>query len=105
MTVTSALTDGLTSTTQAQFAALRQRYVLGLTNRWMQIANPRDVTDLLAALHRLTGSAGSFGFARLSQCARAAEELLVSGRTAGLAQALVQLEKEILLAQSGATQE
>jgi HPt (histidine-containing phosphotransfer) domain-containing protein len=78
---------------------------MGLTNRWTEISNAPDDRALLTALHRMTGSAGSFGFVRLSQCARMAEELLISGRTANLPQALAQLEKEVTLAQSGATQE
>jgi HPt (histidine-containing phosphotransfer) domain-containing protein len=95
MVVAGALTDGLSSSTSAQFAILRQRYVAGLASRWAEIATAEDSQALLAALHRLAGSAGSFGFERLGHCARHAQARLTEGNTAALAVALDELQTEM----------
>ena len=88
-------TDGLTASTSARFAILRQRYVAGLASRWTEISMAADSQILLAALHRLTGSAASFGFERLGQCARVAEARVNEGNAAALAAALEELQTEI----------
>ena len=90
------LTDGLSPSASAQFVVLRQRYVAGLGSRWTEIANAGDHRTLLAALHRLAGSAASFGFERLGQCARDAEARVAQGNAAALAAALDELQTEIV---------
>ena len=98
--MTSALTEGLSSTIQAQFEVLRQRFVDGLPARWLEIHDAVAPLALQGTLHRLSGSAGSYGFERLSQCAREAEALAISGPHVALAQALNLLETEIGRARS-----
>ena len=90
------LTDGLSPSASAQFAALRRRYVAGLASRWTEIATAGDRQTLLAALHRLAGSAASFGFDRLGQCARDAEARVAQGNATALAAALDELQTEIV---------
>ncbi len=90
------LTDGLSPSASAQFAALRRRYVAGLASRWTEIATAGDRQTLLAALHRLAGSAASFGFERLGQCARDAEARVAQGNATALAAALDELQTEIV---------
>jgi len=95
--VASGLTDGLTSSTSAQFTVLRQRYVAGLASRWAEIASAEDTQTLLAALHRLAGSAASFGYERLGHCARRAEARASEGNAAALAAALEEIQTEMAL--------
>lgn len=102
----SELTQGLSSASLAKFKALQDHFVTGLATRWHAVATAATPHDLHAALHQLSGAAGSYGFERMSQCARSAE-LLSTGHTAtatatatALAQALVLLEAEINLAQN-----
>ncbi len=87
--------DGLSSDTRAQFAVLRQHYVAGLASRWAEIAAAQDTQTLVAALHRLAGSAASFGYERLGDCARLAESGAVGGDAAVLAATLGELQSEI----------
>lgn len=89
------LTEGLSPVQQNQFEALRQRFLAGLPARWAEILNAAESKSLQLALHRLAGSAGSYGFDRLGQCAREAEALAVSGASAPLSAALKVLEAEI----------
>jgi HPt (histidine-containing phosphotransfer) domain-containing protein len=95
MVVAGGLTDGLTASTSARFAILRQRYVAGLASRWTEISTAANSQILLAALHRLAGSAASFGFDHLGQCARAAEARVNDGNAAALAAALDELQTAI----------
>lgn len=89
------LTDGLSSDVRAQFTVLRQRYAAGLASRWTEIDAAEDAQSLLAALHRLAGSAASFGFERLGHCARHAEARVTEGNAAALATALKELQTEM----------
>ncbi len=88
-------TEGLPAEIGVQFVALRQRYVAGLPLRWAEIHSAPDNETLLAALHRLSGSAASFGFEPLGRCAREAETRARQGARAGLDGALAELEAEI----------
>ena len=56
----------------AQFAALQRVFVAGLPARMLEISQAKDLDSLQAALHRLAGVAGSFGFAEMGHLARAA---------------------------------
>lgn len=53
-----------------QFAQIRQIFILGLNKRESEIDHAPTRADLYAALHRLAGAAGAFGFEELSQLAR-----------------------------------
>lgn len=99
----SPLTEGLSPATQAQFEVLQQRFIAGLPARWQEIHGAAVPQTLQAALHRLSGSAGSYGFEGISQRAREAELLATSGSHAALAQALTLLEAEIGIARSDAS--
>ncbi len=95
----AAPTDDLPSETRAQFMVLQRRFVAGLPLRWLEIRDAPDSLSMRSALHRLCGSAGSYGFERIGQCARAAEALASGESAAALAQALRVLETEIGLLQ------
>ena len=91
----SSPADGLSLATQQQFEALRQRFAGSLAARWHDISQAADGPAQQALLHRLSGSAGSFGFGRLGQLAREAEGLCASGDAVALGACLSQLEFEI----------
>ena len=90
-----ASNDAMSSATMAQFMVLQRRYVVGLASRWEAIAAAGDDRTLQAALHRLAGSAASFGFERLGRCAKDAESLVAQGDPAATTRALEELQTEI----------
>lgn len=91
----SSPADGLSLAAQQQFEGLCQRFASGLVARWLAISQAADLPEQQALLHRLCGSAGSFGFERLGQLAREAERLCASGDAVALVACLGQLEFEI----------
>lgn len=95
MAVASAQTDGISPATQQQFECLRQRFAAGLPARWLDVSQAADAALLERQLHRLSGSAGSFGFERLGRLAREAELHCVSGDAVALAATLNQIDTEI----------
>lgn len=74
---------------------LQRRYVAGLALRWEEIASAGDGKTLQTALHRLAGSAGSFGFERLGRCAKVAELRVAEGDERALTRALEDLHTEM----------
>lgn len=96
----SSLREGLSPAEQQQFERLRQHFAAGLSARWLEIQGAPNTEIAQTALHRLSGSAGSYGFERLSACARSAEALTTAGGGVPLTQALALLQVEIGLAQS-----
>jgi HPt (histidine-containing phosphotransfer) domain-containing protein len=98
--VASDLTGGLPAASLAKFKVLQQHFVTGLALRWRAVADAATPQELQTQLHQLSGAAGSYGFERLSQCARAAELLSTGHAGAALAQALALVEAEINLAQT-----
>lgn len=94
----SSPADGLSLAAQQQFEGLRQRFATGLSARWREISQAADLPAQQALLHRLCGSAGSFGFERLGQLAREAELFCASGNAVALAACLNQLDAEITAA-------
>jgi hypothetical protein len=58
---------------QAAFARLRGQFLAGLPQRWAEIVLAPPGPARAAALHRLTGAAGGYGFQALCDAARAAE--------------------------------
>ena len=86
-------TLGLSPAAAANFAQLRQRFVAGLAQRWLEIAAARtDSAQQHIALHRLAGAAGSYGLHALGAAARRAELSLEQGQDRELKQALAELE-------------
>jgi HPt (histidine-containing phosphotransfer) domain-containing protein len=85
--------DGLPPAARAGFEALRQRFLAGLPERWREIEAAPDDRARIAALHRLAGAAGSYGFDELGRTARAAEHLAAGGNGPALAQALANLQR------------
>jgi HPt (histidine-containing phosphotransfer) domain-containing protein len=85
----------------AALARLRERFVAGLPARWAEIRDAADPAGRSAALHRLAGAAGAYGFDALGAAARAAERALGAGDAAGAERALAQLRR--LLADAGVT--
>lgn len=65
----------LPEATQRAFARLRANFLSSLEGRVREILDAKDDPARSAALHRLVGAAGSFGFAEISTAARAAEAL------------------------------
>lgn len=100
----ASLTDGLSRDVASKFQFLRKRFVDGLPARWQAIADAGSTAALQDALHRLAGSAGSYGFEQLSHCARAAEQLAAADKPADLVPALAQLAQAMALAQAAASQ-
>lgn len=98
--MTSSLTEGLSPATLSQFKLLQQHFIIGLPARWQEIDNAASLEFLQAALHRLAGSAGSYGFDKLSQLARQAEALATEPPTVHVVQALRALKSELMLIQS-----
>ena len=96
----SDLTEGLCAASLVKFKVLQHHFVVGLAERWRAVADAATATELQAELHRLSGAAGSYGFERLSQCARAAELSSTGAAKPALAQALALVEAEINLAQT-----
>lgn len=97
----SSLTDGLTLAQRDQFRVLRQRFVVGLPARWLELQNAPSWQARQSALHRLAGSAGSYGFERLQQASRAAELLPTDTDSDTLARAL----SAVAAAMAGAREE
>ena len=89
------MTEGLPPSAVAQFRILQQRFVAGLPARWQEIDRANTDLALQSALHRLAGSAGSYGFDSMVQLARRAESLAHSGASGDLALALTALSQQI----------
>ena len=85
----------------AQFQILKQRFIAGLAARWLEIDQADTNIALQSALHRLAGSAGSYGWESLGQLARRAESLAESGAASDLPLALATLARHIQQLQAG----
>ncbi len=96
--MTSSTAEGLSLAAQKQFEGLRLRFAAGLQARWIDISQAADASTQQVLLHRLCGSAGSYGFDRLGHLASQAELLCASGDGMALAQCLSQIEAEIKVA-------
>lgn len=75
----------------ARLAALRARFLDRCREDLETLRAPPDATTLRAVLHRLAGSAGTFGHAEVSELAGRAEDQLLAGGApdlAGLIEAL-----------------
>jgi len=99
--VTSSPADGISLAAQKQFEWLRQRFAAGLPARWRDISQAADASALQTQLHRLSGSAGSFGFEHLGQLSREAEAHCTSGNAEALAACLDLINTEVRMATQG----
>ena len=91
----SSPAEGMPDAVRGQFRVLRQRFVAGLPQRWQEIQGAPDASALASALHRLAGSAGSYGCARLGECVRVAQLLAAGPDGAAMEQALGRLREEM----------
>lgn len=80
--------EALPPDVRAAFEALRTKFRAGLADRWREIEGAADAAGRCAALHRLAGAAGGYGFDALSCAARAAERLAAGPPGAELDRAL-----------------
>ncbi|MCP5284761.1 MAG: hypothetical protein H6933_07680 [Burkholderiaceae bacterium] len=71
--------QGLPPHARATFEALRLRFAAGLGARQAEIDAATDAVGRAAALHRLAGAAGGYGFADIDAAARHALALLERG--------------------------
>ena len=90
---------GQPAAVQAAFQALRGQFLAGLPQRWAEIESAGSSALRQAALHRLAGAAGSYGFATLGAAARRAEQAPDRDADAAL-EALGQTVRHLLLAQA-----
>ena len=90
MAVAATPADGAS----AAFDLLRAQFLAGLPARWQEITGA-DGRACRAALHRLSGAAGSYGCAAVGQAARLAEQAAAAGDTAALGAALASLRDEL----------
>lgn len=95
MAVDESPAAGMSPEMQAAFEQLRQGFVAGLAQRWQEIDTATEGEQRRAALHRLVGAAGSYGFHQLGAAARAAEVCQKNGDEPGLAQALLALREQL----------
>jgi HPt (histidine-containing phosphotransfer) domain-containing protein len=85
--------DGLPPAARAAYEALRAKFRDGLPARWRDIEQAQDAGTRAAALHRLAGAAGGYGFEALGQAARAAERLAAGEPGPALEPALAELHR------------
>ena len=93
--MTSMPDEGLPPDIRQRFAVMQRQFVVGLPARWQEIEHAPDAATRQGGLHRLSGSAGSFGFDALGRLARQAELLVPGDNPAALRQALDLLRKEL----------
>lgn len=87
--------EPLDAAMSAQYELIRQRFVAGLKGRQLEIDAAEGTAMLHAALHRLAGAAGSFGYANLDCLAREALRALEAGAAEQLTSCLERLKQEI----------
>jgi HPt (histidine-containing phosphotransfer) domain-containing protein len=85
--------DRLPPASRPGFEALRQKFITGLPARWQEIEQAPDPAARAAALHRLAGAAGSYGYEELGQAARAAERLAADAAGPAFARALADVDR------------
>jgi HPt (histidine-containing phosphotransfer) domain-containing protein len=98
--VARAPADSLPPASRAGYAALRRKFLAGLPARWQEIEQALDPGARAAALHRLAGAAGSYGYDELGQAARVAERLSSGPAGPALTRALQEVDR--LLRQASA---
>lgn len=81
--------------TRAAFEALRARFHARLPERWREIEGADTPAERVAALHRLAGAAGIYGYEEIGRAAAAAEDLAAGEAGARLEAALATLSRLI----------
>lgn len=84
----------------AKYAAIQQKFVVGLAGRQQEIASAADSASLHMALHRLAGAAAAMGFDKLAETARTAMQAASTNEAEKLAQTLAELDAALLAAQA-----
>jgi HPt (histidine-containing phosphotransfer) domain-containing protein len=79
----------------AQFEQIRRTFVAGLERREREIDAATDPQTLQAALHRLAGAAGGFGYPVLGELAREALQASETGDMNRLSACLARLKAEL----------
>jgi len=79
----------------AQFEQIRRTFVAGLERREREIDGATGPQALHAALHRLAGAAGGFGYPVLGALAREALDAHESGNAPRLSTCLARLKAEM----------
>jgi len=92
-----SIPDGLDAALAGQFEAIRRQFLAGLARRVHEIKTAPDADALRAALHRLAGAAGCYGYTTLCRTALAAIVAGQAGESVALAASLKQLKQEIAL--------
>lgn len=87
--------DALPPGTEQAFSRMQVSFCAGLQHRWVDIATTTDDSARLAALHRLAGAAGSFGYPDLGHAAKLAELAAAGTDANALREALVALHRVI----------
>lgn len=83
--------DGLSPGLAEQFQHIRKTFIAGLAKRETEIVEATNPEHVNAALHRLAGAAGAYGFDELSQLARSAMQSPHRGDDVQMHQAIAQL--------------
>ena len=94
--------EGLTPELAAQFDELQRKFAAGLPQRLHDITAAPDPQAMQAALHRLAGAAGAYGYADLGTVARQAMEASSGRNAADLAPCLARLAAEVQRVSAGA---
>jgi HPt (histidine-containing phosphotransfer) domain-containing protein len=95
MVVAAPPSDALPPGTEQAFARMQASFCAGLQSRWVDIATAADDSARLAALHRLAGAAGSFGYPDLGHAAKRAEVAATQADANALRVALLALQGEV----------
>lgn len=96
------LPEGLTAQQAAAFEHLRARFLNGLRQRWCEINSTTEPLEQAAALHRLAGAAGSYGFVGVGVAAQQVLQMVeASGSAIQTGEALLTLQRAIV--QTGVT--
>ena len=83
--------DGLNPALAEQFRHIRKTFIAGLAKRETEIVEAPSREHFNAALHRLAGAAGAFGFDELSQLARSILGASYRGNDVQVHKAIAQL--------------
>ena len=87
--------DSLPPALAAQFEQIRRTFVAGLDRREREIDAATDPQARHAALHRLAGAAGGFGYPALGELARDALDANETGEAERLRACLDRLKAEL----------
>lgn len=101
MAVVPAPANALPPEARAAFEALRARFRSGLAGRWREIEGAATEQERVAALHRLAGAAGAYGFDEIGQAAKRAETLVAAGPSPGRDAALAALRGLVVAVDQG----